>query len=242
MEFSSGEDELGQFDECVITVDGDPFIFQQYVNPPRGGFAVELPRSLLDDTPKVSRKLSALLAHLGVESEDLVWRHAGVELQFPVQDKTEPPSVAEGATESQLRGAAARAVRFAQGNWTQHLFEPPDWVDLYSRANEVTRPLLYPSNPTETRPWLMEVDRYRMALDLYRTHLRRRSGDVSVWAAVHEMMHRAQNVQHDPAFVTFLVHEGDDDEDEPTTEKAAAAPAKRTRTPRRGGKSAKRAG
>ncbi|HHV7520173.1 TPA: hypothetical protein ACUNF5_001621 [Burkholderia orbicola] len=84
MVFTSGEDELGRFDECVVSVDGIPFVLQQYVQPTRGGFGVEVPREFAADSSEVSRRLSALLNHLGVEVGEVVWHHADVDIQLSV--------------------------------------------------------------------------------------------------------------------------------------------------------------
>ncbi|KVP60779.1 hypothetical protein WJ91_06185 [Burkholderia ubonensis] len=110
MEFTSGEDELGRFDEGVVSVDGVPFIFQQYVQPKRGGFAIEAPRKSVVDSADVSRRLSALLEHFGIEFGEVLWRHSDIDIHLRVPELASGVDMVMEAPVNPLRAAAAQAA------------------------------------------------------------------------------------------------------------------------------------
>jgi hypothetical protein len=234
MLFSSGEDELGQFDECVVSVDGTPFILQHYVKPLRRGFAVEVPRRLFGDISEVSRKLSALLVRLGIKSDDLIWRHADVELQLPVPDKTEPPSVADPNVEYVTRAAAVRTAQRVRDLYAQGNPDHPRWASVFSSpepAYKSVRPLAVYDLRALCDP---RIGGYRLEDHDWVDHLR--SADVSACLALHELTRALEALyQHGAA---AGLH--DDDEAQVGSDKPLAPAAKRGRTSRRAAKVSKR--
>jgi hypothetical protein len=144
MVFTSGEDELGRFDECVVSVDGVPIIFQQYVQPTRGGFSVEMPRQAAADVDESSRRLSGLFAHLRIEAGEVVWLHSGFEIKLPVTKVSEEVErLKEAFYASSIKDVSPEVLLAVYNEAERDRME--QMKDLFLHTYDVPHPYLSPA-------------------------------------------------------------------------------------------------
>jgi hypothetical protein len=73
LKFTTGDDELGVFDQAVISVNGHPLIFQHYTKPDRGEFSLEAPRKVALDTKLLSSLVDGLFKKLSISPSQIIW-------------------------------------------------------------------------------------------------------------------------------------------------------------------------
>jgi hypothetical protein len=80
LEFSTGDDELGVYDQAVVRVGTHPLILQHYTNPEKQDFSLEAPRDVAENAQLVSTLVKVVLRELAVSAEQITWRAANLDV------------------------------------------------------------------------------------------------------------------------------------------------------------------
>lgn len=76
---TTGDDELGRYDEAILTIGRNPFVMQRYTSPEREDFSVFVPLVLAQDRERLQELAGVFVIELSIAREDVTWAKEGLE-------------------------------------------------------------------------------------------------------------------------------------------------------------------